>query len=105
MTDPILTIFEYCLLVLSVALILALLNGVRGKRFTDRVVALNVVGTIILVLCCMVALYLGHSYILDIALVLAMLNFLSVVILARLAIERRVIRMDAAKKAEEEAGR
>ena len=105
MTDPILTIFEYCLLVLSVALILALLNGVCGKRFTDRVVALNVVGTIIIVLCCMVALYLGHSYILDIALVLAMLNFLSVVILARLAIERRVRNMDAAKKAEEEAGR
>lgn len=101
MTEPILTIFEYCLLVLAAALILALLNGVKGKRFTDRVVALNVIGTIIIVLCCMTALYLGHSYILDIALVLAMLNFLSVVVLSRLAVERRVGRLDAAKAGEE----
>ena len=101
MTEPILTIFEYCLIVLAAALILALLNGVRGKRFTDRVVALNVIGTIIVVQCCMMSLYLGHSYILDIAMVLAMLNFLSVVVLCRFSVARRVARMDDAKAREE----
>ena len=98
MTEPILTIFEYCLLVLAIALILALLNGVQGQRFTDRVVALNVIGTLTIVISCMLAVYLQHSYILDIAMVLALLNFLAVVVLCRMAILRRVGRMRVKKE-------
>ncbi len=68
--------------VLSVLLIFSLLRSIKGPRFTDRIVAVNVIGTISTAAICIISIYVEESFFVDIALVYALLNFLSVVILS-----------------------
>ena len=51
-------------------------------RFTDRIIAVNIVSTKVVVLISMLSLYIGKSYLVDICLVYAIISFLSVVVLA-----------------------
>ncbi len=68
--------------ILSVLLIFSLLRSIKGPRFTDRIVAVNVIGTIATAAICIISIYVDESFFVDIALVYALLNFLSVVILS-----------------------
>ena len=61
-----------------------------GPRFTDRVIAVNIVSTKVVVLISMLSLYIGKSYLVDICLVYAIISFLSVVVLARAVLDRRI---------------
>ena len=74
---------------LSVSIFFCLLRGVLGPRFTDRVIAVNIVSTKVIVLIAMLALYIGESYLVDICLVYGIISFLSVVVLARALLARR----------------
>ena len=51
-------------------------------RFTDRIVAVNVIGTVSTAAICIISIYVDEGFFVDIALVYALLNFLSVVILS-----------------------
>ncbi|MBR1671810.1 MAG: sodium:proton antiporter [Fretibacterium sp.] len=72
---------------LSITLFLCLLRAVLGPRFTDRVIAVNIVGTKVIVLIAILALIVGESYLADICLIYAVISFLSVVVLARMVID------------------
>ena len=74
---------------LSVTVFFCLLRAVLGPRFTDRVIAVNIVSTKVIVLISMLALYIGESYLVDICLVYGIISFLSVVVLARALLARR----------------
>ena len=60
-----------------------------GPRFTDRIIAVNIVSTKVVVLISMLSLYIGKSYLVDICLVYAIISFLSVVVLARAVLGRQ----------------
>lgn len=68
---------------ISVTLFFCLLRAVLGPRFTDRVIAVNMVGTKVIVLISLLALDIGEGYLVDICLVYAVISFLSVVVLIR----------------------
>ena len=70
---------------LAGVLLLCLVRAIRGPRFTDRVVALNVIGTVVILFICILSYFLGESYLVDIAILYALLNMLAVVILCRVA--------------------
>ena len=74
---------------MSVSVFFCLLRAVLGPRFTDRVIAVNIVSTKVIVLISMLALYIGESYLVDICLVYGIISFLSVVVLARALLARR----------------
>lgn len=61
---------------------------VLGPTTSDRVVAVNVVGTTTVVVIAVVAAALGEPGFLDVALVYALLNFLLSIGLAKFSIER-----------------
>jgi len=86
-------VIHIILLVLSVVLgvfsIGALIYAIRGPRFTDRVVAVNMVSSMTIALLCVLSNYLHESFILDIVLVYSLLSFVAVVVLAKLVIIRR----------------
>ena len=77
-----------CIL-LSVGIILCLIRAIRGPRFTDRIVAVNVIGTIVIVMMCLLSSYFNAGYLLDIAIVYALLSFIVIVVLTRLVLVRR----------------
>ena len=74
------------LAVLGVLLFLCLLRAILGPRIADRVVGINMIGTIVIMMIAILALMLGEGYLVDIAIIYAMLSFLAVVVLAKIYI-------------------
>jgi len=70
------------MLVLAIAIFFCLFRAILGPRFTDRLVAVNLIGTKVIILICVVAIYISEAYVVDIALIYALISFLAVVVLA-----------------------
>lgn len=79
-------IFWIVLMVCAVLLLLMLVRCIRGPRVSDRLVAINMMGTIVIVMIAVMAFLLGEEYLLDICLIYAMISFLAVVMLAKVYI-------------------
>ena len=73
-----------CMIVTAALIILCLIRAVLGPRLTDRVTAVNMIGTMTIVEIAMFALYLRESYLFDVCLIYAMISFLAVVILTKI---------------------
>lgn len=67
----------------------ALVCVIRGPRFADRMVAVNCITTLITCIIVVLAFFLQAYYLLDVALIYALLGFLANVILTRLLLQRR----------------
>ena len=71
-------------LCVSGALILfCLIRALRGPDMADRVIAINMIGTIVIAVIVVLSIVMGEGFLLDMALVYAMLNFLATVLLCR----------------------
>ena len=68
---------------LGILTLLALLYAVLGRRFTDKIVGANIIGTLGVNMIVILAIYIGADYILDVGLVFALLSFLMVIVLCR----------------------
>ena len=69
--------------VLAVLSILCLIRCIRGPRISDRVLAINLIGTLTVIMVAVTVLLLGEGYLADIALIYAMLSFLAVILLSK----------------------
>ncbi|HQO56271.1 MAG TPA: monovalent cation/H+ antiporter complex subunit F [Clostridia bacterium] len=78
-----------CCVVLGVLILLALLRAARGPRFTDRIVAINLIGTMTILIMCILSVYFEQAFLVDIAIVYALLSCIAIVVLTRLVIVRR----------------
>ena len=78
------------LLVLGLLMLALMPRVLRGPRFTDRIVAVNSINTMITASICLLSRRLHAPYLLDVALIYALLGFTAVTLLTRLlAAERR----------------
>ena len=75
--------------VLVLLLFAALVRAVLGPRFTDRISAINVVNTIVVAIITLLSVYLEEDFLVDVALVYALLSFLTVVVLSRMVTFRQ----------------
>ena len=72
-------------LVILALLMLALMpKVVRGPRFTDRIVAVNAINTMITAAICLLSRLHRAPYLLDVALIYALLGFTGITLLTRL---------------------
>ena len=78
-------------LVILALLMLALMPRViRGPRFTDRIVAINAINTMVTASICLLSRLHRAGYLLDVALIYALLGFTATTLLTRLlAADRR----------------
>ena len=60
----------------------ALIRAVLGPRFTDRIIAINMVNTMVVAMITLLSVYLQEDFLVDVALVYALLSFLMVAVLA-----------------------
>lgn len=96
-------LFPTAILILAVTILCCLIRAIRGPRFTDRIVAVNMIGTMTIMLVCLLSVYFNESYLVDIAIIYAMLSFIAVVVLCRLVMNRRrVHEMEEKARREEE---
>lgn len=84
------TVLMIVLLVMAVLILASLLRAILGPRFTDRIVAVNAVNTMVTACICLLSRYLEADYLVDVALIYALLGFTANVLLLRLVrAERR----------------
>ena len=81
-------LMQGAMIVLSLCLFVCLYRAVRGPSTSDRIVAVNMTGTFVITIILFLALLMKEDYLMDIALIYAMLSFLAVVLLCRIYIGR-----------------
>ena len=77
-------LFYAILCVQAVLLLLCLIRAVIGPRIADRLVAVNMITTMVIVMIAMLAVMKDEGYLVDICLIYAMISFLAVVVLSRI---------------------
>lgn len=82
-STPMQNVMIVALVVLVILILLSLIYAIRSHRFTDKIVAANMIGSLTMNIVVIFAIYLGQSYILDIGIIIALLSFLSVIVLCR----------------------
>ena len=83
------TLLLTALLVLAALILAALLRAILGPRFTDRIVAVNAANTMVTASICLLSRYLEADYLVDVALIYALLGFTANVLLTRLVRAQR----------------
>lgn len=78
--------FTIALCALGLMLFTCLLRLAKGPTTADRVISINMTGTIVIMMIALLALMLNEGYLVDIALIYALLSFLAVVLLTRIYI-------------------
>ncbi len=74
------------LIILSIGLFLCLLRAVKGPRIVDRIVAVNMMGTMVIVMIAVLSLLLKEGYLIDICILYACVSFLAVVVITKVYI-------------------
>lgn len=77
-------IFYAVLSTLAVMIVLCLIRAVIGPRIADRLVAVNMITTMVTVIIAILSVLKGDGYLVDICLIYAMISFLAVVVLSRI---------------------
>lgn len=71
------------LIVLTLVVFGYFIRTILGPHFSDRLLAVNSVSTVVMLFICFIAVMQGENYIIDIALIYAVLGFVSVIILCK----------------------
>ena len=71
-------------LFLSITMCLCLVRAIKGPTLADRIIATNMICAKTILLIVIVGVNLGESFLVDVALVYALLSFLAVVVLTRI---------------------
>jgi multicomponent Na+:H+ antiporter subunit F len=102
--------FIIIMIILSVIICVCFIRAVIGPRFTDRLVAANMIGIKAIIFVCLLAVFLEESFLVDVALVYAMLSFLAIVIISRIVVlrernekSRNIVKIEIVDRSEEEA--
>lgn len=77
-------LFYGILSVLALMVVLCLIRAVIGPRIADRLIAVNMIGTMVMVMIALLAVVKDQGYLVDICLIYAMISFLAVVVLTRI---------------------
>ena len=75
--------FTGALIVLAILVVLCLIRAMIVPRVADRIVSVNMTGTMVIVIIAILALMQEEGYLVDICLIYAMISFLAVIVLVK----------------------
>lgn len=85
--EQILDIFlQVVIAILALLTFLCLIRALKGPEISDRVVCVNMIGTLVIMIIAVLTVLLGEDWLADIAAVYAMISFLAVVVLTKIYI-------------------
>lgn len=76
-------VYLVTVILLAVLLFACLIRAVKGPRIADRIVAVNMMGTMVMVIIAVLSLLLKENYLVDVCLIYAMVSFLAVIVLTK----------------------
>lgn len=71
------------MVVLAVLIVLSLIRSILGPGIPDRIIAVNMTGTMIIMVIAILSVFLDENYLVDVCLIYAMISFLGVVVLCK----------------------
>jgi len=77
------SMFTVALVILSIVLVIFMIKTVVGPGVADRVICINMMGTIVVVMIAILALKLDEGYLSDVCIIYALISFLAVVVLCK----------------------
>lgn len=86
MTDKFEIMYVAVCCVIGVLLLACLIRAIRGPRIADRIIAINMMSTIVIITICVLGFLMHEGYLVDISMIYAMISFLAVIILAKIYI-------------------
>lgn len=85
-------------IVLALLMLATLVRAVLGPRFTDRIIAVNVINTLVVAEIVLLSVWMEEDFLVDVALLYALLSFLTVVVVSRLVLTRRQKQLEKEKR-------
>ena len=70
--------------VLIIMIFFAFARTIKGPRITDRIISVNMIGSITIMVIAILAIVLNESYLVDICIIYAMISFLAVIVLCKI---------------------
>lgn len=92
------------LVVLAVLTVLCLIRAILGPKLADRIMAVNMIGTMTIAMIILLSVLLEEAYILDIALIYAVISFVAVIVLTKIYIGIYREKKHALEQARRQAG-
>lgn len=93
------TFFWGILCVLAICIFFCLFRACIGPTVADRLVAINMMSTMVMVMVCLLAVIMQEGYLVDISILYAMVSFLAVILLTKVVLGLK-IKADTAKQLE-----
>ncbi len=90
--------FVGCCIVLAVLILAVMIRTIMGPKIADRIMAVNMIGTLVMTMIAVISFINDESYLLDICLIYAAISFIAVIVLSKVYTERYL-----ADKADEKA--
>ncbi len=71
------------MVIIAILIIVSIIRSAIGPTTTDRIIAVNMIGTMTIALIAMLTIYMAEDYLADVCLIYATISFLAVVILTK----------------------
>lgn len=65
---------------------LSFIRAVKGPTVADRIIGVNMIGTLVIITIAVLTIYLGEAWLADIAAIYAMISFIGIVALTKIYI-------------------
>ncbi|MBE6948691.1 MAG: sodium:proton antiporter [Ruminococcaceae bacterium] len=79
-------LYTIILVFLGVCILLALVRAITGKRIVDRIIGINMIGTLTMIAFAVLSQRLEQSYLLDVCLIYVLMSFIAVLTLCKIYI-------------------
>jgi multicomponent Na+:H+ antiporter subunit F len=76
-------LLTFSILFLSATIFICMFRAIKGPSAADRLIAINVIGTKTIILIIIVSFLLNETYFVDVAIVYALISFLSSIVIAK----------------------
>jgi len=78
-----LTLLTVLMIILAICIFIALIKVIKGPTLTNRLVSVNMIGTMVNVMIIMLTIYLQEEWLVDVAMLYTAISFLSVIVLSK----------------------
>ena len=78
--------FLMCIIVIAILAILCLVRAILGPKLADRIMAVNMIGTMTISVIILLSVLLNESMMLDVAFIYSIISFVAVIVLTQIYI-------------------
>lgn len=79
-------VMSVAVVALAVLIVISIVRSILGPGISDRIIAVNMIGTMVIMITAILSVMLNENYLADICLIYAMISFLAVVVLSKVYI-------------------